>query len=129
MSDIVTPLTRWITKLAGQFAGQALTSIHHKLDRYLLAEAHRRLSGRKAPGDDGETKAGYEKGLEQRLDALVERVRTRSYRAPPVRRVEIPKPDGSSRPIGIPTYEDKVLQKAFVLLVEPVFEREFHDGS
>ena len=129
MSEIVTTLRHWITKLAGHFPGQALTSIHHKLDPQLLAEAHRRLSGRKAPGIDGETKAGYEKGLQEKLDDLTARVRTQSYRAPPVRRVEIPKPDGSSRPIGIPTCEDKVLQKAFVLLVEPLFEKEFHDGS
>lgn len=92
-------------------------------------EAHRRLSGRKAPGIDGETKAGYDNGLQDKLDDLTARVQTQSYRAPPVRRVEIPKPDGSSRPIGIPTYEDKILQKAFVLLVEPLFEKEFHDGS
>jgi RNA-directed DNA polymerase len=129
MSDIVTPLKHWITQLAEHFSGQALTSIHHRLDQRLLAEAHRRLDARKAPGIDGQSKADYGKDLARNLDALIGRVRTQSYRAPAVRRVELPKPDGGSRPIGISNYEDKVLQKAFVLLVEPVFEREFHDGS
>jgi group II intron reverse transcriptase/maturase len=129
MSDIVTPLKHWITQLAEHFSGQALTSIHHRLDQRLLAEAHRRLDGRKAPGIDGQTKAEYGKDLARNLDELVARVRTQAYRAPAVRRVDLAKPDGGSRPIGISTYEDKVLQKGFVLLVEPVFEREFHDGS
>jgi RNA-directed DNA polymerase len=129
MSNIVTPLKHWIAQLAEHFRGQALTSIHHRLDVLLLAEAHRRLRGNKAPGIDGQTKAEYSDGLQSRLEDLLARVRTQSYRAPPVRRVEIPKADGSTRPIGVPTYEDKVLQKAFALLVEPVFEREFHEGS
>jgi RNA-directed DNA polymerase len=63
------------------------------------------------------------------VDILVNQTRAYSYRAPAVRRVDIPKDGGKTRPIGIPTYEDKVLQKAFVMLVEPIFEREFHPGS
>ena len=110
MSDFVTPLKLWITRLTEHFAGQALTSIHHKLDLRLLAEAHRRLNGHKAPGIDGQTKAEYNSGLQGRLENLVARVRTQSYRAPPVRRVELPKPDGGSRPIGVPTYEDSRTQ-------------------
>ena len=129
MSSIVTPLRHWIANLAEHFAGRALESIHHKLDKWLLSEAHRQLKARKAPGIDGVTKTEYATGLSERLDDLVNRVRSLTYRAPPVRHVEIPKPDGSTRPLGIPTYEDKVLQKAFVLLVEPVFEREFRDCS
>jgi RNA-directed DNA polymerase len=129
MSNIVTTLRHWITQLTQRNAGEALSSIHHKLDLRLLAEAHRRLSGAKAPGVDGTTKADYNQRLQSRLEDLLNRVRSLTYRAPPVRRVEIPKPDGSTRPLGVPTYEDKVLQKAFVMLVEPVFEKEFDEGS
>ena len=129
MSGIVTPLKHWIANLAERYAGKALESIHHKLDKWLLAEAHRRLVAKKAPGVDGVTKSHYSQGLSQRLDDLVDRVRSQTYRAPPVRRVEIQKPDGGIRLLGIPTYEDKVLQKAFVMLVEPVFEREFLECS
>ena len=128
-SQIVTKLRHWITQLAECQTGSPLTSIHHKMDLPLLVEAHRQLAGRKAPGVDGVRKADYEQGLEHKLQAVLERVRAQTYRAPAVRRVDIPKPDGKTRPLGVPTHEDKVLQKAFVLLTEPVFEKEFHDGS
>jgi RNA-directed DNA polymerase len=125
MSNIVTTLRHWIATRAERYVQQGLQSIHHKLDKWLLGEAHRQLSPQKAAGIDGVTKEKYGQDLSANVEALVGRVRSQTYRAPPVRHVDIPKPDGSSRPLGIPTYEDKVLQKAFVLLVEPVFEREF----
>lgn len=129
MSQHVNHLKHWIANLAEQLQGRPLTSIHHKLDRYLLGEAHAELKANKAPGIDGETKAEFGRDLTERADALVKQIRTYSYRAPAVRRVDIPKGDGKTRPLGVPTYEDKVLQKAFVMLVEPIFEREFHPGS
>jgi RNA-directed DNA polymerase len=126
---IVTTLKHWITKLAERQTGQPLTSIHHKLDLSLLAEAHHQLGRQKATGIDGVSKTDYEEGIVPKLQGLLNRVFGQTYRAPAVRRVDIPKPDGKTRPLGVPTYEDKVLQKAFVLLVGPVFEREFHEGS
>ena len=128
-SLIVKKLQHWITKLAERLSGQPLTSIHHKLDLSLLAEAHHQLGRRKATGIDGVSKTDYEDGIVPKLQWLLDKVRSQTYRAPAVRRVDIPKPDGTTRPLGVPTYEDKVLQKAFVFLVEPVFEKEFHDGS
>lgn len=129
MSRYVTTLRHWIATRAQRYVKEGLKSIHHKLDKWLLAEAHSQLKANKAAGIDGVSKAEYDQMLSQRLNDLVLRVRSQTYRAPPVRHAEIPKPDGSTRPLGIPTYEDKVLQKAFVLLVEPVFEREFRDCS
>ena len=129
MKRYAKTVVRWITNLVERLGGQPLSGINQKLDIYLLAEAHTELAGNRAAGIDGESKADFAKDLTARVKGLLTRVHNGSWRAPAVRRVEIPKGDGKTRPLGIPTYEDKVLQKAFVMLVEPVFEREFHPGS
>jgi retron-type reverse transcriptase len=68
--------------------------------------------------------------LETNLQSLLARFRSGTYRAPPVRRVWIPKGSGNeTRPIGIPTFEDKVLQRAVLMLLEPIFEADFDAGS
>jgi RNA-directed DNA polymerase len=68
--------------------------------------------------------------LEVNLQSLLERAKSGTYRAPPVRRKHIPKGTGAeTRPIGIPTFEDKVLQRSVVMLLEPIYEQDFHDGS
>ncbi len=72
----------------------------------------------------------YAANLDDNLQDLLDRAKEGTYRAPPVRRVQIPKGDGSqTRPIGIPTFEDKVLQRAVVMLLEPIYEEEFYDFS
>jgi group II intron reverse transcriptase/maturase len=79
---------------------------------------------------DGQTAAEYEEGLEERLQSLLDRFKSGRYYAPPVRRTWIPKGDGrSTRPIGIPTYEDKVLQRAVQMVLEAVYEQDFLDCS
>jgi len=95
----------------------------------MLDYAYWKLDEKKSPGVDGQTKAEYGENLEINLESLLKRVRQREYKAPPVKRIEIPKGDGEFRPLGLSCFEDKVLQKAFVTLVEPVFEREFYDFS
>jgi len=84
-----------------------------------------------ASGIDGVTAAEYEVGLWERLENLVEQLKSGTYRAPPVKRVYIPKAGSATekRPIGIPTYEDKILQRAIVMVLEPIFEQEFYDFS
>jgi len=129
MSDYVKTLQHRIGTLAEYHAREGLSSIHHHLDKWWLAEAYRQLEPNKAPGIDGVSKAEYGVGLSQRLEDLVNRVRSRKYRAPNIKRVLIPKGNGEFRPLGLLSLEDKVLQKGFVMLVEPVFEREFHDFS
>jgi group II intron reverse transcriptase/maturase len=110
--------------------GKALTSLNQHLDLAWLREAYRRTRKDGAVGVDGQTAAGYEKNLEGNLRSLVERAKSGTYRAPPVRRVHIPKgTGGETRPIGIPTLEDKVLQRAVVMLLEPIYERDFYDCS
>ena len=77
-------------------------------------------------GIDGVTAAAYEANLDANLVALLDQIKSGTYRAPPVRRVHIPKGDGSqTRPIGIPTFEDKVAQRAISMLLEPIYEEDF----
>ena len=119
-----------IAELAKQKPEMAFTSLNHLLDLDLLREAFSRTPKDKAPGVDGQTYADYEANLEDNLRSLLARVRSGTYHAPPVRRVHIPKGTGNeTRPIGIPTLEDKVLQRAVLMLLEPLYEPLFHAGS
>jgi retron-type reverse transcriptase len=78
-----------------------------------------------APGIDGVTAADYEANLEANLLDLLERIKSGRYQAPPVRRAYIPKADGSQRMLGIPTFEDKVAQRAVTMMLEAIYEQDF----
>lgn len=95
----------------------------------MLREACRLTRKDGAPGADGQTGEQYTERLEANLEELHERLRTQKYRATPVRRVHIPKANGGTRPIGIPTFEDKIVQKAVVMLLSPIYEQDFYDFS
>jgi len=119
-----------IAKLAKEAPQLAFTTLAHHIDLDLLHEAYRRTRKDAAVGIDGQTGAQYAKDLEGNLQSLLDRVKSGKYRAPPVRRVHIPKGDGSkTRPIGVPTFEDKVLQRAVVMILEPIYEQDFMDWS
>src|SRR4029077_9481329 len=108
----------------------ALTTLAHYIDIDWLREAYRRTRKNGANGVDRQTAEEYASNLEVNLRSLLERAKSGSYVAPPVRRVHIPKGDGSqTRPIGIPTFEDKVLQRAVAMVLEAIYEQEFHDFS
>ncbi|MCY1007579.1 reverse transcriptase domain-containing protein [Nannocystis pusilla] len=109
--------------------GTALRTLAHHIDIEWLTEAHRMTRKDAAPGVDGVTAEAYERDLEGNLERLLGSAKTGLYRAPPVRRVEIPKGDGKTRPLGIPTHEDKVLQRAVAMVLEPLYETEFYDFS
>jgi group II intron reverse transcriptase/maturase len=94
-----------------------------------MKEAYRRTRKNGASGVDGQTAAEYEKDLEGNLKSLINRAKSGSYRAPPVKRVYISKGNGEKRPIGIPTLEDKVLQRAVAMALEPLYEQDFKDCS
>lgn len=101
-------------------------SLNHHLDLEWLEEACRRTRKDGAAGVDGMTWDEYSRNLPERLTDLLERAKDGdSYRAPPVRRVHIPKGNGETRPLGIPTLEDKILQRAVVMVLEPIYEQEF----
>jgi RNA-directed DNA polymerase len=116
-----------IAALAKQSPLMAFTSLAHLMDINWLKEAYRRTRKDGAAGVDGVTADEYEQNLEGNLQRLFDRVKSGAYRAPPVRRVHIPKGGSTTetRPIGIPTLEDKVLQRAVVMLLEPIYERDF----
>jgi len=109
----------------------AFTSLAYLMDIDWLKEAYRRTRKDGAVGVDGMTAEEYEQDLEGNLQRLLDRVKSGTYRAPPVRRVHISKGGSSTetRPIGIPTLEDKVLQRAVVMLLEPIYEQNFLDCS
>lgn len=86
------------------------TALVHHIGPELLRETWRLLNRRGAPGVDGETAQAFERALDQRVGDMVERLKAGSYQAPPVRRVEIPKGDGRTRKLGIPTMEDRLLE-------------------
>ena len=90
-----------------------------------MREAYRRTRKDGATGIDGVTAADYEKDLEANLNDLLGRMKSGRYFAPPVRRHYIPKADGTKRPLGIPTFEDKVAQRAILMLLEPIYEADF----
>ena len=90
-----------------------------------MKEAYRLTRKDGAPGIDGVTAADYATNLEANLLDLLDRIKSGRYKAPPVRRTYIPKTDGSRRPRGIPTFEDKVAQRAIVMVLEAVYEQDF----
>jgi hypothetical protein len=124
--DVSTKLQR-TAKLAREDPKRALTTLAHHIDVEFLREAYRRTRQDGATGVDGQTAEEYGRNLEANLHSLLDRFKSGTYRAPPVRRVQIPKGDGKkTRPIGIPTFEDKVLQRGVSMVVEAIDEQDFH---
>lgn len=128
-SGTVTTRLRRIAELARRQRERVFTSVSHVMDLDWMREAYRRTRKDGAAGVDGQTSADYEKELEANLEALVQKVREGSYRPPPVRRVHIPKANGKTRPIGIPAFEDKIVQRAVAMLLEAIYEQDFENCS
>jgi retron-type reverse transcriptase len=128
-TTISTKLAR-IAEIARRMPGVGLKTLAHHIDIDWLREAYRRTRKDGAAGVDGQTAAEYAEDLEANLASLLERAKSGLYRAPPVRRVWIPKADGRElRPIGVPAFEDKVLQRAVAMVLEAVYEQDFLDCS
>lgn len=129
-SRTVSTRLRQIASLARDAPTMAFSNLAHHIDLDLLREAHRRTRKDGAVGIDRQTAALYAENLEGNLQDLLERSKSGRYQAPPVRRVHIPKEKlGETRPIGIPTFEDKVLQRAVAMVLEAVYEQDFLDCS
>jgi reverse transcriptase-like protein len=129
--DTVSTKLERIATVAKQMRGKVLTSLSHHIDMEWMREAYRRTRKDAAVGVDGQTAAEYAAKLEENLQSLLNRAKAGdAYRAPPVRRVHIPKGDGrKTRPIGVPTFEDKVLQRAAAMALGAVYEQDFLECS
>lgn len=129
-SESVSTKRLRIAELARESPQMAFTSLNHYLDIDWLRTAFYLTRKDGAPGIDGQTWSEYEANLEENLESLLNRAKSGRYQAPPVRRVHIPKgTSGETRPIGIPTLEDKVLQRAVVMLLDAIYEVDFADCS
>jgi RNA-directed DNA polymerase len=120
---------RWIAELARTKPGTVLFSLHHVIDLEWMREAYRLTRKDGATGIDGATAADYAANLEANLMDLLDRIKSGRYHAPPVRRTYIPKADGTQRPLGIPTFEDKVAQRAIAMVLETIYEQDFRSCS
>ncbi len=126
---ISTRLQR-VAEASRKSPGMVWTTLAHHIDLDLLKEAYRLVRKDGAVGVDGQTAQDYAVNLEENLESLLNRFKSGSYKAPPVRRASIPKGDGKkTRTIGIPTFEDKILQRAVTMVLEAVYEQDFLDCS
>jgi RNA-directed DNA polymerase len=118
-----------IAELARQDAGRKFYSIAQFLTKEALWEAFDNLRKNAAAGVDGVTYADYEANIVENLCTLHEKLKSKAYRAQPLRRIYIDKEDGRKRPISIPSLEDKIVQRATVELLNAIFEQDFLDCS
>jgi len=122
----VTQAAERIRQFVRREPQERLTALLHHITPEALRAAYDGLKREAAPGADGMKWQEYEVGLAGRLADLHRRVHTGAYRATPVRRVEIDKPDGGRRPLGVAALEDKIVQKAVVeVILTPIYEEEF----
>jgi len=123
--DDVSTRLQQIAKLARMLPGVALRTLAHHIDVAFLFRAYALTRKDGATGVDGQTAEVYSENLQANLEDLLNHFKSGSYRAPPVRRTYIPKDKDKLRPIGIPTFEDKVLQRAVAMILSAVYEEDF----
>jgi len=127
--------TTWLTKLKrlGELSAAdkqiVFNNIGHVIDAKMLTEMYYQLDGKKAVGIDKVTKADYEKRLDGNIDDLIRRIRRGTYRPKAARITEIPKEDGSTRPLAISCFEDKLVQLAVSTILSKIYEPLFLPGS
>ncbi len=126
---MLTKLNR-IKERSLNFPSTVFTSVGHLINEEMLMLCHHELKANKASGIDGITKAQYDENIESNVKELVKKLKRKAYRPKPVKRIYITKADGKSqRPLGIPSYEDKLIQLTCKKIMEPIFEPHFLDFS
>jgi group II intron reverse transcriptase/maturase len=128
-AKIMSPGLFKVVEKARKDSNTTFTSLAHLLDTDLLRSAFKRLRARAAVGVDGVTKSAYEANLDENIQNLLERMRSKSYRHQSIRRVHIDKAPGKTRPIGISTTEDKIVQTGLRDVLEAIYEQDFLDCS
>ena len=108
---------------------EKLTTLINRVNEETLKEAHRKQKTGKAVGIDGETKESYEENLEENVKDLIRRMKAFKYIPQPVRRTYIPKANGKMRPLGIPAYEDRLVQSVMGGILNDIYEERFLDCS
>lgn len=126
--SVSTRLQR-IAEQARTHPERAFSSVAHVIDVEWMREAYRRTRKDGAAGVDGASSGDFASQLEANLEVLVAALHQGTYRAPPVRRSHIPKGEGKTRPIGIPTFADKVMQRAVAMVLEAIYEQDFSPDS
>ena len=101
----------------------------HYINSEALINEHKNQKSKKAPGTDGIRKEDYGKALKENVDLLIKRMKAFSYKPKPVRRTYIPKGDGKTRPLGIPSYEDKLVQGVMRKVLDAIYEGKFMEFS
>jgi group II intron reverse transcriptase/maturase len=125
MTNLPNALER-IRQAAGRDRQMQFTSLwHHVYNVEALREAYQSLKRDASPGVDGQTWRNYGKQLEENLMDLSQRLQRGAYRAKPVKRRYIPKPDGRQRPLGVTVVEDKIVQKATATVLNAIYEVDF----
>ena len=124
-SSTVSTKLQMVAELSREHPQRVWTNLAHHIDLDFLRAAFTRVRKDCAPGIDGQTAADYATNLDANLTALLARFKAGTYRAPAVRRVYIPKDDGRLRPIGIPTFEDKILQLSVAMVLGAIYEQDF----
>src|SRR5262245_28747225 len=128
-SPTVSTQLQRIAEQAKKYPEMVFTTLAHLMDVDFLREAYHRTRKDSAPGIDGVTAETYAEYLEENLRDLHARLRSGRYQAPPVKRHWVSKADGSPRAIGLPTFEDKIVQRAVTMVLGAIYEEDFHEFS
>jgi retron-type reverse transcriptase len=128
-SQTVSTKLQQIASQAEDYPQMVFATLAHHIVVDFLREAYRLTRKNSSPGVDGITAKQYGEHLEENFQDLYDRLKNGRYKAPPVMRAWLEKDNGKKRPIGKPTFEDKIVQRGVVMLVEPIYEQVFHDFS
>jgi RNA-directed DNA polymerase len=119
-----------IAEIATEKPKEQFTSLIHLIDKEMLKQCHKELDGNKATGTDNVTKKEYEMNLEENIDNLIICMKNHTYRPQPVKGGYIPKSNSEKKiPLGIPAYEDKIVQLAINKVLKVIYEQDFLDCS
>lgn len=129
MTESVATKLGFIAERAAREKELVFNQVMHHINEESLKASYQELKKDTATGVDGVSWKEYGEKLEENIKRLMERIKKMSYRPQAVRRVNIPKENGKLRPIGIPTIEDKMVQKAMSWVMEAIYEANFHESS
>lgn len=120
----------WIAEVARTRPTEKFTSLAHLINREMLTTCHKQMDKNKAVGADGVTKEQYDENLEGNINDLIARMKRNAYKPQAVKRVYIPKAGtDKKRPLGLPSYEDKLVQASLTKILNAIYEQEFLDCS